>query len=52
MMMTDKERFIQIFKEKITRDGSAELLNYLFIDCLVISSEICKSVRCICNALN
>ena len=29
MMMTDKERFIQIFKEKITREGSAELLNYL-----------------------
>ena len=27
--MTDKERFIQIFKEKITRDGSAELLAYL-----------------------
>lgn len=27
--MTDKERFISIFKEKITRDGSRELLNYL-----------------------
>ena len=27
--MTDKERFIQIFKEKITREGSAELLAYL-----------------------
>jgi hypothetical protein len=27
--MTDKERFISIFKEKITREGSRELLNYL-----------------------
>ncbi len=27
--MTDKERFISIFKEKITREGSAELLAYL-----------------------
>lgn len=27
--MTDKERFIYIFKEKITREGSRELLNYL-----------------------
>ena len=29
IMMSDKERFIQIYKEKITRDGSAELLAYL-----------------------
>lgn len=27
--MTDKERFISIYKEKITREGSRELLNYL-----------------------
>jgi hypothetical protein len=27
--MTDKERFIQIYKDKITRDGSSELLAYL-----------------------
>ncbi|MBQ1196655.1 MAG: HD domain-containing protein [Clostridia bacterium] len=27
--MTDKERFIQIYKDKITRDGSTELLAYL-----------------------
>ena len=29
MMMTDKEKFISIYKEKITREGSAELLAYL-----------------------
>ena len=29
IIMSDKERFIQIYKEKITRDGSAELLAYL-----------------------
>jgi hypothetical protein len=28
-VMTDKERFIQIYKDKITRDGSTELLAYL-----------------------
>ncbi len=27
--MTDKERFISIYNEKITREGSRELLNYL-----------------------
>ncbi len=27
--MTDKERFISIYTEKITREGSRELLNYL-----------------------
>lgn len=29
MFMTDKEKFISIYKEKITREGSAELLAYL-----------------------
>lgn len=29
MIMTDKEKFIQIYKDNITREGSAELLAYL-----------------------
>ena len=29
MFMSDKEKFISIYKEKITREGSAELLAYL-----------------------
>ena len=30
--MTNKERFIEIFKSKITREGSDKLLNYLMSD--------------------
>ena len=31
--MTDKERFISIYKEKIHREGSAALLDYLCDKC-------------------
>ena len=27
--MTDKERFVSIFREKIKREGSEDLLNFL-----------------------